>query len=219
MLTSAHSRVPKRRLVLAATFFAVTHLLSACSTNSGGEPALPPVAEQGTPTRVLPPVMVSAEQSQVAVRTGDTVVLLLEDPGSWDVTVSPDDLAIVLPGGDQGGYSTNPAVVVRRSGIGDIRMLNRLDGTLRTVTLVVSDSTASPADPQPRPVSTAPAGEVAVSVVGMTVQEAYDTITAAGLVARTVEIDGDPQIVTKDYRTDRVNVTVSQGVVTGAVVG
>lgn len=49
--------------------------------------------------------------------------------------------------------------------------------------------------------------------------EATALIEEAGYVWRLGTIDGEPQAVTMDYRTDRLTLTVDQGVVTDAVWG
>lgn len=60
---------------------------------------------------------------------------------------------------------------------------------------------------------------VAESLVGMTVEAAEDTATSADLGFRVVATDGRAASVTSDYRTDRVNVEVTDGVVVSATVG
>jgi hypothetical protein len=59
----------------------------------------------------------------------------------------------------------------------------------------------------------------AETVVGMTADEAQAATEAAGYTYRVVEIDGEPQAVTLDYRIDRVNVALEDDVVTSASVG
>ncbi len=74
----------------------------------------------------------------------------------------------------------------------------------------------------------APAGEpdtptdvdsIAASVVGMSEQEGTDTIEAAGFVVRVQERDGERFALTEDYGFDRVNLTISAGVITSTWVG
>jgi hypothetical protein len=66
---------------------------------------------------------------------------------------------------------------------------------------------------------TARAEEVAHDVVGRTEKEAVAAIEQAGLVARTVMRDGEAFVVTDDWRTDRINLTVEGEVVVRAEVG
>lgn len=56
-------------------------------------------------------------------------------------------------------------------------------------------------------------------VVGMLEDEARKASAEQGLVVRITARDGNHCIVTRDYRTDRVNVTVESGVVVAVHVG
>jgi len=56
-------------------------------------------------------------------------------------------------------------------------------------------------------------------VVGLGELEATSVLEAAGFSVRVAERDGEPFMLTKDYRTDRVNLVVAGGVVTSVWVG
>lgn len=60
---------------------------------------------------------------------------------------------------------------------------------------------------------------ITIQVVGKTKEVAEDLCKKAGLRMRVVNENGTPRIVTADYRTDRVNVTVVDGKVTKADIG
>jgi hypothetical protein len=64
-----------------------------------------------------------------------------------------------------------------------------------------------------------PAEEFAAVAAGMTESEAQAGADAAGLTLRVVSRDGEPLPATMDYRLDRVNVALVDGVVTEASVG
>lgn len=51
-------------------------------------------------------------------------------------------------------------------------------------------------------------------VVGFLVADARDLLARQGYRMRVTRIDGEPAVVTCDYRGDRVNVAVENGVVT-----
>lgn len=74
---------------------------------------------------------------------------------------------------------------------------------------------ASPA-PEPLPASIE---AVAERVVGMPEAEAAETISDAGFISRITERDGQPLASTADYRTDRINLAVDDGVVVGVEFG
>jgi outer membrane murein-binding lipoprotein Lpp len=66
---------------------------------------------------------------------------------------------------------------------------------------------------------TAQIEQFAPTILGMTEQEAKSATEAAGYTFRVVEIDGQPQAVTMDYRIDRVNATINDGRVASVTVG
>lgn len=61
--------------------------------------------------------------------------------------------------------------------------------------------------------------EFAMSLVGLTTKQAKAQIAAEGYQARVVSVDGDVRPVTMDYRPDRINLTIVDGVVTQATQG
>lgn len=54
---------------------------------------------------------------------------------------------------------------------------------------------------------------------GLSPEEATALAEDRGYVARVGTIDGQPQAVTKDYRTDRFTFDVTNGVVTACAIG
>lgn len=82
----------------------------------------------------------------------------------------------------------------------------------------------SSASPTPPPSPQSPptqkqAQRVAREVVGMTEAEAVAAARAQGLTTRVVKRDGQEFPVTMDYRTDRINLVITDGDVTRATVG
>lgn len=86
------------------------------------------------------------------------------------------------------------------------------DDRFQLLTLSVNPPEGDPAVPDS-------VAELAEEVVGMSEAEAGAAVKDAGCVLRIVERDGEAYMVTQDYRTDRVNVTIVAGVVTAASVG
>jgi hypothetical protein len=68
------------------------------------------------------------------------------------------------------------------------------------------------------PDQSAPEG-VPAGVVGAAEDAAVAAAEAAGFAVRVVERDGEVYATTQDYRTDRLNLVVDDGVVTAAAVG
>lgn len=57
------------------------------------------------------------------------------------------------------------------------------------------------------------------SLVGMPLEKAQKACDDRDLRHRVVEIDGKPQIVTRDFRPDRLNFAVKEGKVTAVTMG
>lgn len=56
-------------------------------------------------------------------------------------------------------------------------------------------------------------------LIGLATEEAAKVAEAQGWGFRVAELEGEPQVMTMDYRTDRVNVVVVGGVVTAVTIG
>ena len=82
-----------------------------------------------------------------------------------------------------------------------------------------------PADslpPLPPPVdlmATPDDAAVALALVGLTQAAAEAKAAAAGYTTRIAVVDGQPRPLTMDYSTSRINLTIDNGMVTGASVG
>jgi hypothetical protein len=73
--------------------------------------SLKTVTASGKPTQMLPPVMIDpATTRQVSVKLGNSVVFTVADPDKWSAQVVDATIATFIPGGDQGTYTTNPAL-------------------------------------------------------------------------------------------------------------
>ncbi len=79
--------------------------------------SLKTVTASGKMSQALPPVMIDpAMTSQVSVKLGNSVVFTVADPDKWSVNVVDMSIAEFIPGGDQGSYTTNPAVKALKIG-------------------------------------------------------------------------------------------------------
>ena len=56
-------------------------------------------------------------------------------------------------------------------------------------------------------------------VVGLSLERAEEAIRAFGMVSRVVSVDGESMMVTEGYRTDRVNIEITDGLVSKASIG
>lgn len=60
---------------------------------------------------------------------------------------------------------------------------------------------------------------IAFDLVGLSETEAVQRIRAAKMIERVTERDGEYYIVTRDIRSDRVNLAILRGKVIGAEIG
>ena len=67
---------------------------------------------------------------------------------------------------------------------------------------------------QAPPVTDQIAAAKALDLIGMEVNQAQALAEEANVLFRVVEIDGEPQIVTKDYRIGRINASTEASIVT-----
>lgn len=62
-------------------------------------------------------------------------------------------------------------------------------------------------------------GTPPADAVGLSEEESVSFLEGKGFVVRVVERDGEAYAITFDYRTDRVNLVVKEGIVTEAYIG
>lgn len=100
-----------------------------------------------------------------------------------------------------------------------------IDGDVGTVIAVADEHLVFPDAPD-APGTTAPPREPmeldeesASSLIGLTETEAGKVAAERGWVVRTAMRDGQAFMLTTDYRSDRVNLTVADGVVTSVTIG
>ena len=84
------------------------------------------VKASGRPlAQVLPPIMIDPlTTTDVSVRTGSSIVLTVADPAKWSAEVLSDGIVSFVPGGDQGGFITNPALKALISGATTVKLVN-----------------------------------------------------------------------------------------------
>ena len=84
------------------------------------------VKASGRPlAQVLPPIMIDPlTTTDVSVRAGSSIVLTVADPAKWSAEVLNDGVVSFVPGGDQGGFITNPALKALISGATTVKLVN-----------------------------------------------------------------------------------------------
>lgn len=82
-------------------------------------------ASGNTLVQALPPVMIDpTTTTDVSVRAGSSIVLTVADPAKWSAEVLTDGVVSFVPGGDQGGFITNPSLKALTSGATTVKLVN-----------------------------------------------------------------------------------------------
>lgn len=172
----------------------------------------------------LPPTMIDVDSLggdaavAVSAQVGTAVVLVVPDgqEGAWTATTSDPALGRFVAGGDMGGWTARPGIEVL--GVGQFEVtVTGPDGPVGTFTV-------SAVDPDEPPLIAEPSADPAIAAaaagsVGMSESEATAAIAAAGGSVRVVSRDGEDFPMTMDYRFDRVNLRIEDGIVTDATIG
>ena len=93
--------------------------------------SLKTVKASGRPlAQALPPIMIDPlTTTDVSVRAGSSIVLTVADPSKWSAEVLSDGVVSFVPGGDQGGFITNPSLKALISGATTVKLVNSDDPT------------------------------------------------------------------------------------------
>ena len=88
--------------------------------------SLKTVKASGRPlAQALPPIMIDPlTTTDVSVRAGSSIVLTVADPAKWSAEVLSDGVVSFVPGGDQGGFITNPSFKALESGATTVKLVN-----------------------------------------------------------------------------------------------
>jgi hypothetical protein len=89
------------------------------------------VKASGRPlAQVLPPIMIDPlTTTDVSVRAGSSIVLTVTDPAKWSAEVMIAGVVSFVPGGDQGGFITNPSLKALSAGATTVKLVNSDDPT------------------------------------------------------------------------------------------
>jgi hypothetical protein len=89
------------------------------------------VKASGRPlAQVLPPIMIDPlTTTDVSVRAGSSIVLTVADPAKWSAEVMIAGVVSFVPGGEQGGFITNPSFKALSAGATTVKLFNSDDPT------------------------------------------------------------------------------------------
>jgi hypothetical protein len=205
-------------LALAAAGLAVTGLaLAACSSSSDSASSSTAAAAStaASGANVLPPIMVDPTQTSVTAKVGDTIVFNVAKPVGTTAVANPEGIVTTSDGRTDGSADFNPGAVAVAEGTTEVT-LTSTDGTVQKVTVTVTNASAA-ANGSADPAMVALCEQMVSG--GMSPEDATALAKSKGYVARTGTIDGQPQAVTMDYRTDRFTFEVTGGKVTACTYG
>lgn len=164
---------------------------------------------------VMPPSMINPKNEKYTeVNVEGSVVLIVDDAENWTVEIVDKSLLEFIPGGDQGTYETYPGLTALAAGTSKVTAIAP-DGTRYEFTVLIKEKGIPLWGPE------ALAAEIAAAVIGKTEQEAMEMINSKGgqITYRIVKRDDESFPVTMDYRMDRINLEIENGVITSASVG
>jgi len=207
-------------LALAAAGLTVVGLtLAACSSSSdssaSSSTSAPAASASASGTNLLPPIMVEPSQTSVTAKVGDTIVFNVANPVGTTAVANPEGIVTTSDGRSDGSADFNPGAVAVAEGVTEVT-LTSTDGRVQKVTVTITNASAA-ADASADPAMVALCDQMVSG--GMSPDDATALAKSKGYVARTGTIDGQPQALTMDYRTDRFTFEVTGGKVTACTYG
>ena len=203
---------PRRRWALALVCLLA---VSGCATGPQDGAASPTPSASSTTgdgSQVIAPILLTEESAEVTARLGiDHVVFVVDDPAEWTATLTPAGLATFVPGGDQGGFTTNPSLELLAIGSLQVVMSGPRGATRDYRINIVEGSDME--------VTAKESAAFASTLVGEPEKIAMERILSSGRTYRISMRDGESFPLTMDYSPSRINLEITKGIVDAATVG
>ena len=126
-------RMNKIAAIGAISILGVT-VLAGCSSSDESETDTSTTSET---TQMLPPVVVTADQMNVAAVVGNMIDIVVDDPVNTTIAVDNSDVLEITQGKDDGSALFNPGAKALAVGTATVTVTNP-DGTTRDITVTVS---------------------------------------------------------------------------------
>jgi len=126
-------RMNKVAAIGAISILGVT-VLAGCSSDT--ESATDTATSSET-TQMLPPVIVTADQMDVAAVVGNMIDIVVDDPVNTTIAVDNSDVLEITQGKDDGSALFNPGAKALAVGTATVTVTNP-DGTTRDIVVTVS---------------------------------------------------------------------------------
>lgn len=109
--------------------------LAGCGSSESESVVPSPTASDGS--SLLPPVIVTEDETETTAKVGDMIVFNVSDPVNNTVTATPDGILEITQGSDDGMALFNPGAKALAPGTATVSIA---DGdTTRTVTVTVTE--------------------------------------------------------------------------------
>lgn len=160
-----------------------------------------------------PPVIVDPSMREVTAPLGALLDIVVDNPVADEVTSSDESVLVVSQGYDDGSAVFNPSGIAAGPGEATLTV-TPADGEVYEVQVTVIEGEANPGITDEQLEFS---GEIIEQ--GLALTDAVEVIEGAGYTWRVVEEDGEFLPATMDYRTERLSLSVTDGVVTDATWG
>jgi hypothetical protein len=164
---------------------------------------------------VEPPSMINpVTDKYTEVNVGGSVVLTVQDAEKWTAKIKNKRLLEFVPGVDHGTFETYPGFTALAEGRTSV-VVSDGDGNEYTVTVLIRAKGVQLWGPANL------AYEISLAVIGKSENDAISLIERKGpeLAYRVTKRDGEALAVTQDYRVDRINLEIENGIVVATNVG
>ena len=125
--------ISKFASVGAVSILGVT-VLAGCS--SGDDPATDTTTSSES-NQMLPPVIVTADQTDASAVVGDMIDIVVDDPVNTTIAVDNPEVLEITQGKDDGSALFNPGAKALSPGTATI-MVTSADGSIRDIVVTVS---------------------------------------------------------------------------------
>ena len=125
--------ISKFASVSAISILGVT-VLAGCS--SGDDPATDTTTSSES-NQMLPPVIVTADQTDASATVGAFIDIVVEDPANTTIAVDNAEVLEVIQGKDDGSATFNPGAEALSPGTATITVTSP-DGSIRDIVVTVS---------------------------------------------------------------------------------
>jgi hypothetical protein len=124
----------RKAVALGAAGLLGIAVMAGCSSSDES------TADAGTGTetsQMLPPVIVSVDQTDAAAGVGDFIDIIVDDPANTVISVDDSGILEITQGSDDGTVVMNPGAKALAAGTAVITV-TKADGTTRDIVVVVS---------------------------------------------------------------------------------